>query len=223
MKDAEKIIKALKAFDGKSTILYDPSNKETITFQDVIDYVSNLQNENERLNDVEFTQEHCNLYEENEFLNGCLREQKAEIELHKIKNGKLEDELSSLKRTVEILTKREFDEQRKTYLCGKCQERVFNVYEEKETQISELQKQVDGWVRVHDEQLHCMQVLTIENNHLQKQVDELKKRLHWIWAIGVDYDGCDKAESLKELIDEMVEITQMEIKDFNRHYGVEVE
>jgi hypothetical protein len=34
-----------------------------------------------------------------------------------------------------------------------------------------------------------------------------------IWAIGVDYDGCDKAESLKGLIDEMVELTQLEIKD----------
>lgn len=80
MKKTEMIIKALQAFDGKSTILYDPTNNETITFQDVIDYVINLQNENERLNDMKFTQEHCNLYEENEFLNGCLREQKAEIE-----------------------------------------------------------------------------------------------------------------------------------------------
>lgn len=52
-----------------------------------------------------------------------------------------------------------------------------------------------------------------ENAELQKQVDELKKRLHWIWAIGVDYDGCDKAESLKELIDEMVQLTQIESKD----------
>ena len=53
---------------------------------------------------------------------------------------------------------------------------------------------------------------------LQKQVDELKKRLHWIWAIGVDYDGCDKAESLKELINEMVELTQMESKDLDEYF-----
>ena len=65
--------------------------------------------------------------------------------------------------------------------------------------------------------------LCTENFSLRKQNSELKKRLHWIWAIGVDYDGCDKAESLKELIDEIVEITQMESKDFNRHYGVEVD
>ena len=52
------------------------------------------------------------------------------------------------------------------------------------------------------------------NTELQKQVDELKKRLHLIWAIGVDYDGCSKIKSLKELIDEMVELTQIESKDF---------
>lgn len=48
---------------------------------------------------------------------------------------------------------------------------------------------------------------------LQKQVDELKERLHLIWAIGVDYDGFEKSESLKELIDEIVELTRIESKD----------
>ena len=38
------------------------------------------------------------------------------------------------------------------------------------------------------------------NAELQKQVDEFKKRLHLIWAIGIDYDGCNKIKSLKELI-----------------------
>ena len=44
---------------------------------------------------------------------------------------------------------------------------------------------------------------------LQQEVKALRSRLHWIWAIGVDYDGCGTVESLKELIDEMVEFTQM--------------
>lgn len=44
---------------------------------------------------------------------------------------------------------------------------------------------------------------------LQQEVKALKSRLHFIWAIGVDYDGYEKPESLKELIDEMVDITQM--------------
>jgi chromosome segregation ATPase len=44
---------------------------------------------------------------------------------------------------------------------------------------------------------------------LQDEVKALRSRLHWIWAIGVDYDGCGTVESLKELIDEMVDFTQM--------------
>ena len=44
---------------------------------------------------------------------------------------------------------------------------------------------------------------------LQDEVKALRSRLHWIWAIGVDYDGMDTVESLKELIDEMVDFTQM--------------
>lgn len=44
---------------------------------------------------------------------------------------------------------------------------------------------------------------------LQDEVKALRSRLHWIWAVGVDYDGCGTVESLKELIDEMVDFTQM--------------
>lgn len=44
---------------------------------------------------------------------------------------------------------------------------------------------------------------------LQQELKALHSRLHWIWAIGVDYDGMDTVEGLKDLIDEMVEFTQM--------------
>ena len=45
---------------------------------------------------------------------------------------------------------------------------------------------------------------------LQDEVKALKRRLHWIWAIGVDYDGYKgSAKDLEDLIDEMVEFTQM--------------
>lgn len=44
----------------------------------------------------------------------------------------------------------------------------------------------------------------------QAEVSNLRQRLHWIWAIGVDYDGYKgSAKDLEELIDEMVEFTQM--------------
>ena len=32
--------------------------------------------------------------------------------------------------------------------------------------------------------------------------------LELIWAIGADYDGCHTAESLKGLVDELIEMTQ---------------
>ena len=44
---------------------------------------------------------------------------------------------------------------------------------------------------------------------LKKELAAANERLHWIWAIGVDYDGMDTVEGLKDLIDEMVEFTQM--------------
>ena len=44
---------------------------------------------------------------------------------------------------------------------------------------------------------------------LKKQLAELRNRLHMIWAIGVDYDGCNRVESLKGLIDELVSYTQL--------------
>lgn len=39
MNSTEKILSALNAFPNKATILYDPRANETITFQDIIDYV----------------------------------------------------------------------------------------------------------------------------------------------------------------------------------------
>ena len=48
-----------------------------------------------------------------------------------------------------------------------------------------------------------------EITRLKKELAGANERLHWIWAIGADHDGCEKPESLKELIDEMVECTQM--------------
>ena len=48
-----------------------------------------------------------------------------------------------------------------------------------------------------------------QTDELKKQIAELRNRLHMIWAIGVDYDGCNRVESLKELIDELVSYTQL--------------
>ena len=46
-------------------------------------------------------------------------------------------------------------------------------------------------------------------NELRKRVADLNNRRHLIWALGVDYDGCNTVKSLKELINELVSYTQL--------------
>ena len=46
-------------------------------------------------------------------------------------------------------------------------------------------------------------------DELKKEVADLNNRRHLIWALGVDYDGCNTVDSLKELIDELVSYTQL--------------
>lgn len=57
-----------------------------------------------------------------------------------------------------------------------------------------------------------------QNCVLNEENAILKSKLHMIFALGFDYDGCDKAESLKELIDELVGITQMSNEEFIKYY-----
>lgn len=52
-------------------------------------------------------------------------------------------------------------------------------------------------------------VVEADIDELKKEVADLRNRLHLIWAIGYDYDGCNKVESLKELIDELVSYTKL--------------
>lgn len=48
-----------------------------------IDLIHRLQSENERLNDMKFTQEHCDLYSENEALKQWLKRLNADLEYEK--------------------------------------------------------------------------------------------------------------------------------------------
>ena len=52
-------------------------------------------------------------------------------------------------------------------------------------------------------------VVEADIDELKKEVADLNNRRHLIWALGVDYDGCNTVESLKELIDELVSYTQL--------------
>lgn len=52
-------------------------------------------------------------------------------------------------------------------------------------------------------------VVEADIEELRKEVADLNNRRHLIWALGVDSDGCNTVESLKELIDELVSYTQL--------------
>lgn len=61
-----------------------------------------------------------------------------------------------------------------------------------------------------------------KTDELKKHVADLRNRLHLIWAIGCDYDGCNTVKSLKELIDELVSYTQLpteEVHDITSRAG----
>ena len=63
-----------------------------------------------------------------------------------------------------------------------------------------------------DQMIDYVEKLPVEEvdiDELKKEVSDLRNRLHLIWALGYDYDGCNTVESLKELIDELVSYTQL--------------
>jgi predicted RNA-binding Zn-ribbon protein involved in translation (DUF1610 family) len=52
-------------------------------------------------------------------------------------------------------------------------------------------------------------IVEADIDELKKELEDLRNRLHLIWAIGFDYDGCGTVKSLKELIDELVSYTKL--------------
>lgn len=58
-------------------------------------------------------------------------------------------------------------------------------------------------------ELMCLEPVEADIDELKKEVVDLNNRRHLIWALGVDYDGCNTVKSLKELIDELVSYTQL--------------
>ena len=75
--------------------------------------------------------------------------------------------------------------------------------------ITELAEKNDKLLKDYYAEAQHVDVQKDEIARLKKELVTANERLHWIWAIGVDYDGMDTVEGLKDLIDEMVEFTQM--------------
>ena len=83
------------------------------------------------------------------------------------------------------------------------------------TYINELESENERWKKDCADIANDYQEMgkfyleeTEKNQQLKDRIAELEKRCHFIWALGYDYDGCEKAESLKSLIDELVGIAQ---------------
>lgn len=66
----------------------------------------------------------------------------------------------------------------------------------------------NGVCAIEGEFMH-LESVEVDIDELKKEVADLNNRRHLIWALGVDYDGCNTVESLKELIDELVSYTQL--------------
>ena len=58
-------------------------------------------------------------------------------------------------------------------------------------------------------ELMCLEPVEADIDKLKEEVADLNNRCHLIWALGLDYDGCNTVEGLKELIDELVSYTQL--------------
>ena len=57
--------------------------------------------------------------------------------------------------------------------------------------------------------LACLEEVEADIDELKEEVADLNNRCHLIWALGLDYDGCNTVDGLKELIDELVSYTQL--------------
>ena len=103
----EEMIKAFEHFvskKGEGVISY-CEDGSMIRLQDIVDLIHVLQSENDRFRDMEFAQEYCNLYAENEWLKDILSQyMNGEIVNENIFSQQVEDMREVIKYTAkEIL------------------------------------------------------------------------------------------------------------------------
>lgn len=165
MKEAEKIIQALKAFDGKAVILYDPTNNETITFEDVIDYVIDLQSEVEEYEAV------FDLYNNRKYRKMFIEEWKKEYQKELDKQG--EGVIAGFPDS-DYVYRRYFEQKAEieqlTEVRKPTDDKVDNALENLDKICYE--KTCSDKINLVRNFIHCIQN---ENAELQKQVDELKE------------------------------------------------
>ena len=181
----EEIVKAVEwCVQMKESVGYIDGYKcKVIKFADILDLIHRLQSENERLNDMKFTQEHCDLYKENEWLKAELKRDLSEHEAF-TKKAKAEIEaLNGKYRNLEINYNSTWEEYRKY-----------------EVENAELQKQVD---------------------ELKKRVDMYEKSKSFVYGDAIK----DTAKEILEWLEKHCFFNGFDIVEtyFRERYGVEVE
>lgn len=205
----EEIVKALEhcatentcrgcvKYNRETTIDYFKCMRDTR--KNVVDLIHRLQSENERLNDMKFTQEHCDLYKENELLKAELSKELAE---HEEFTKKAKDEIGRLNKSNKELTSIA------EYQQNLNMER-WRIIQEKEKENAELQKQVDYLTNAKGNALLIIE--QGEKQILQVRQQAVKDTADEIYDFAKEYYSSDE------------DVFGERLKEFVKRYGVEVE
>ena len=145
----EEIIMALKKQPAYDTVLW---LEKGINATDILDLIHRLQSENERLNDMKFTQEHCDLYKENEWIKAELKKELAEHEEFtqkaKAEIERLTEERNKYKELYETMYRKWSDLSDKEFTCEalrKEKNEYFDKAVELQQQVDELKEERDTY------------------------------------------------------------------------------
>ena len=78
--------------------------------------------------------------------------------------------------------------------------------------MSDLDDEELFWTRVLNQKISRKEIENYIRN-LQRQIKIKNNYLDLIWQIGYDYDGCNTVESLKGLIDELIDLATKGLKN----------
>lgn len=180
---------------------------------EILDLIHRLQAENDRLNDMKFTQEHCDLYKENEWLKA---EIKRELADHEEFTKKANEEIERLTEELDLANET-IDRNNKRY----------------EKVSIERQKALDRVDYLEDALLEKIR----RNAETQKQVDELENRFENKTCCSMSENCSMVQQAVKDTAKEIIKwikrngileyggyvIHDSTIEQICKKYGVEVE
>lgn len=189
----EEIVKALEhcatentcrgcvKYNGETKIDYFKCMRDTR--KNVVDLFHRLQAENERLNDMKFTQEHCDLYKENELLKSALKRELAENEA--LRKGRVitqtvdycADDLAKALKTIDE-QKAEIERLiREVHMRRIYAEELCDLIAEQKAEIERLTRDKNDIMQDYQDLAPQVLKQDEENERLRKRVNELEKEL----------------------------------------------